>query len=517
MVIHNPVLAGGDEIHYSVEGAADDSRSDRWTVGKQRYRHESGVKPRFVELARDVQSTPSTTALQRLVLLIAILSSFIAFLDGTVINVALPALTRELGGGLATQQWVVDAYLLTLGSIILLAGSFSDAFGRKRVLLWGLIGFGATSVLCAVAPTAGLLILGRGLQGIAGALLVPSSLALIFSTFSGAGQARAIGSWTAWTGTAFLVGPLIGGLLVDFASWRLVFGINVVPIAIALVFLAKLPKDLPAAVGTRIDVVGALLGVVGLGLPVFALIEQAHFGWGNPIVFVPAIVGVAALVVFVWHERRTAQPMLPLSLFRVRNFWVGNIATTFIYAALSLGTFLIAVYLQQVAGYSATLAGLSLLPPTILSFALSTFIGGLAGRLGPRLFMTVGPILAGIGFIVLLRITETADYWTEVFPGIVIFGLGLTITVAPLTSGILGAIDPARAGIASAVNNAVSRVAGLVSVATASVIVGPLLDLAGFHRALIVTAILLLLGGIVSGLGIVNPPKTEPAPSPQTA
>ena len=442
---------------------------------------------------------------QQLVLAVAVLASFIAFLDGTVINVALPAITGDLGGGIVTQQWVVDAYLITLGAIILLAGSLSDAFGRKRVLFWGLVGFLVTSVLCAAAPTAFVLIVARGLQGVAGALLVPSSLALILSAFSGAAQAKAIGSWTAWTSTAFLAGPLIGGLLVDLVSWRLVFAINVLPIVVTLVLLTRLPADKAPNAGARVDVIGAILGVLGLGLPVFALIEQANFGWTNPVIVVPAAVGAASFVAFLLWERRAPQPMMPLSLFSVRNFWVGNVATTFIYGALSLGTFVLAVFLQQVGGYSATLAGLALLPVTIFSIVLSSLFGTLAGRVGPRIFMTIGAIIAGIGFFVMLRIGADVSYWTEVFPGVLIFGLGLTITVAPLTSAILGAIDPARAGIASAVNNAVSRVAGLVAIASVSLIVGAQLDLDGLHRAVIATGILLVLGGLVSGLGIVNP------------
>jgi len=461
-----------------------------------------------VQLARTVP-TPPTPVLQRLVLIVAVLSAFVAFLDGTVITVALPAITRELGGGLATQQWVMDAYLITLGSIILLAGSLSDVFGRKKVLFWGLVGFGVSSLICAIAPTAGVLIAARAVQGVAGALLVPSSLAYILSTFSGPAQAKAIGSWTAWTSTAFLAGPLIGGLLVDLVSWRLVFAINVVPIAVTLLFLARLPRDLPAAAGSRVDVIGAVLGIVGLGLPVFALIEQSTFGWTSPVILVPAVVGAASFVLFILHERRTKQPMMPLSLFRVRNFSVGNVSTLFVYGALSLGTFLLAVFLQQVAGYSATLAGLSTLPTTIISIALSTQIGRLAGRFGSRLFMFVGPIVSGTGFLMLLRVTDTADYWTEVFPGIVVFGLGMTITVAPLTSAILGSIDQARAGIASAVNNAVSRVAGLIAVAAAGLIVGSSLDVAGFHRAAIVTGVLLIIGGVIAGIGIVNPHTTD--------
>ena len=449
--------------------------------------------------------TRSPTDSPRLVLVVAVLASFIAFLDGTVINVALPAITRELGGGISTQQWVVDAYLITLGGIILLAGSLSDAFGRKRVLLWGLVGFASASVLCAVAPSASFLIGARAIQGVAGALLVPSSLALIFSTFSGAGQARAIGTWTAWTSTAFIAGPLIGGLLVDLSSWRLVFAINIVPIAATLFLLARLPNDRTVDAAPRVDVVGAVLGVLGLALPVFALIEQANFGWGSPVILIPLVVGFLSFAAFLWHENRTKAPMMPLNLFRVRNFWVGNVATTFIYAALSLGTFLLAVFLQQVGGYSATFAGLALLPVSILSIALSTVIGRLAGRFGPRLFMCVGPIIAAIGFFVMLRIDSSVTYLSQVLPGVIIFGLGLTITVAPLTSAILGAIEPDRAGIASAVNNALSRVAGLVAIAAASIIVGPVLDLDGFHRAAIVTGILLVGGGIISGIGIQNP------------
>ena len=453
------------------------------------------------------------TAPQRLVLTVAVLASFIAFLDGTVINVALPAITRELGGGLTTQQWVVDAYLITLGAIILLAGSLSDAFGRKRVLFWGLWGFLVTSVLCAIAPTASVLIVARALQGVAGALLVPSSLALILSAFRGVPQARAIGAWTAWTSTAFLAGPLLGGLLVDLASWRLVFAINVLPIALTLVLLSRLPADRAPDADARVDMVGAVLGVLGIGLPVFALIEQANYGFGSPVIVVPLIVGVAAFAAFLWHEHRTSQPMMPLSLFQVRNFWVGNIATTFIYGALSLGTFVLAVFLQQTAGYSATLAGLALLPVTIFNIALSSLFGTLAGRIGPRLFMTVGPIIAGTGFFVLLRIGDDAAYVSQVLPGVLIFGLGLSITVAPLTSAILGAIDSGRAGIASAVNNAVSRVAGLVAIAAASLIVGAQLDLDGLHRALFATGTLLVLGGLVSALGIRNPrPTADGAP-----
>jgi EmrB/QacA subfamily drug resistance transporter len=460
-------------------------------------------------------SVPRTdTATQRIVLLVAILASFVAFLDGTIINVALPAITREFGGGLPVQQWVVDSYLLTLGAFILLAGSLSDAFGRVRILAIGLIGFGVTSLLCAIAPSAEFLIVVRALQGATAALLVPSSLAIIISTFSGQAQAKAIGTWTAWTGTAMIIGPLLGGLLVDTVSWRLVFGINVLPIAVTLWLLLKLEKQPARLTRPRVDIVGAVLGAIGLGGPVFALIEQARYGWTSPIVWIPLVVGVVAFGFFLWWESRTTDPMMPFSLFSSRNFSAGNIATVFIYGALGFGFFVIAIYLQQVAGWTATLAGLATLPPTIVMLLLSSRIGALAGKLGPRMFMTIGPIVGGIGFLLMLAVGPEVNYWLQLLPGLVLFGVGLSITVAPLTSAILGAIDSSQAGIGSAVNNAVARVAGLVAVACAGLILGSVLDLPGFHRAMIATAIALILGGIVSFAGIRN---QELADVPATA
>ncbi|GAB3615772.1 MFS transporter [Okibacterium endophyticum] len=454
------------------------------------------------------------TTSQRRVLLVAVLASFVAFLDGSIINVALPAITGELGGGLPVQQWVVDAYLLTLGAFILLAGSLSDAFGRVKVLAAGLVWFGVTSLLCAIAPTAELLIAARALQGVSAALLVPSSLAIIISTFSGVAQARAIGTWTAWTGTAMIVGPLLGGVLVDALSWRLVFGINVLPIAITLWLLSRIERVPRSAERPRIDYLGAALGAVGLGGPVFALIEQARYGWQSPVVWVPLVVGVACIGVFLWWEHRAAQPMMPLGLYRVRNFSAGNAATLFIYAALGFGFFVLVIYLQQVAGWTAFFAGLATLPPTIVMLLLSSRVGALAGRFGPRLFMTVGPIVAGGGFLMMLTVGTVVDYWWQVLPGLVVFGLGLSITVAPLTSAILGSINPANAGIGSAINNAVARIAGLIAIACATLIVGDVLDIDGFSRAMVATALMLFAGGVISWFGIRNPagaPASEAA------
>ena len=442
---------------------------------------------------------------QRLVLSIAVLASFVTFLDGSVINVALPAIEEELGGGITTQQWVVDAYAITLGTLILLAGSLSDTFGRWVVLKVGLYGFAVTSVLIALAPTAETLVILRGAQGIAGALLVPSSLAIIIATFRGAPQAKAIGTWTGFTSAAFLVGPLLGGLFVDYLDWRLVFAINILPIAVTLVLIARLGERNVRPEGGGIDWFGAVLGILGLGGPVFALIEQANFGWSSPAIYLPFVLGLVALLAFILRQRTTKHPMVPLGLFSVRNFSIGNVSTTLVYAALSLGGFLITVFLQEVGGFSATAAGLAFLPMTLISIALSSWFGALAGKYGPRLFMGFGPIVGGIGYLLLLGIDEDVNYWTQVFPGVVIFALGLTMTVAPLTAAILGSISPEQSGIGSAINNAISRIAGLIAIAFVGVIVGSQLTVGSFHRGLLVTAVLLILGGIVSLIGIRNP------------
>ena len=409
---------------------------------------------------------------------------------------------------------MVDAYLITLSSLILLAGSFSDVFGRIVILRVGLIAFGAASLLIAFSPTAEFLIVLRGIQGIAGALLVPSSLALIISTFRGAEQGKAIGLWTAWTSAAFLAGPILGGLFVDYLSWRWVFVINVLPIAAALVLLAVLRQKDARERGVRIDYVGAALGIVGLGGPVFALIEQGNFGWASPAIYLPFGIGILSFAAFILWERRAKQPMLPLGIFGVRNFAWGNVSTVLVYAALSLGGFIIVVFLQQVAGYPATLAALALLPISIGNILLSGVFGTLAAKYGPRLFMTVGPIIGGIGYLWFLTMGKDVDYWWNVLPGVVIFAVGLSITVAPLTAAILGSIPPAQAGIGSATNNAVARVAGLIATAMIGVIVAGTLDVEGFHRVILVTAALLVLGGVVSFVGIRNPKHPQPVELP---
>ncbi len=458
----------------------------------------------------------------RLVLIVSILAAFVAFLDSSVVNVALPAIAFGLGGGLAAQQWVVDAYLLSLGSFILIAGSFSDLFGRKRILSAGLIGFLITSILCAVAPNITFLIVARAFQGVAGALLVPSSLALLIAAFEGKEQAAAIGIWTAWTGIAFIVGPLLGGFLVDAASWRWAFWMNVVPIVVTLFLLKRmeLPEKLPKQV--HIDIIGALLCIVALGGPVYAFIEEPSRSWSSPMVYAPLLVGIVTSIIFLTYESRTKYPMLPLKLFKIRNFSVGNIATTAIYAGLTVSMFLIVVFVQQVGHYSAFKSGLTLLPVTIIMFILSPRFGALAGKYGPRWFMAAGPIIGGLGFLTFLMVDPSINYWTQLLPGILVFSVGLSMTVAPLTAAILGDIDPSNAGVGSAINNAVARIAGLVAIALIGLVIGAnpfgpcgaAYAVNAFHKGAIAMATLLLIGGLISAIGIQN---HKPTAKPKNA
>lgn len=448
------------------------------------------------------------SSLEKRVLYVAIIASFMAFLDGSVVNLALPAIDRELGGGLVVQQWVVDAYLLTLGALILVAGSLSDQFGRVRVLQWGLAGFTATSVLCGLAWNGESLILARGLQGVAGALLVPSSLALIVTVFSGPAQSAAIGKWSAWTSGAIVAAPVLGGISVDVFTWRLIFFLNIVPAVAVWPALRRLRElDLGRPPGSTIDVSGTVLAIVGLGGVVYAFIERGSLGWGAPQVWLPLVLGAAGLTGFLLHERRTPAPMMPLRLFAIRNFGWGNIATTVIYGALNLGFFVLGLFLQQVAGLGATAAGLALLPSTAILLLLSARMGTLSGRYGPRWFMTAGPLLCAAGFLMLLGVGLPLDYFAEVLPGLVVFGIGLAVTVAPLTAAILGAVDAAEAGIGSAVNNAVARIAGLVAIAFAGLITGPVITTAGLHGTAAVTAGLFIAGAAASAVGIRNPPQ----------
>jgi len=395
------------------------------------------------------------------------MGSFVAGLDATVVNVALPAIQRDLGGGLAGQQWVTNAYLLTLGSLILVGGSLGDVLGERRVFSLGVAGFGVASLACAAAPTIEALVLARTVQGVFGALLMPSALAVIVATFARAERGAAIGSWTAWSGIATVVGPFVGGWLVDAASWRWIFAINVPFVIVTLVLVrAAVPARPPPAGGRRpIDWRGAALCALGLAGPVFALIRQPDAGWGSPEVVAPLAGGLVLLALFVVRERRTPHPMLPLGLFARRNFAAGNLETLAMYGGLATLFFLLVLYLQQVAGYDALAAGLATLPATLMMFLLSRRFGGLADRLGPRLFMGAGPLVAAVGLAWFTRMPADVRYAVDVLPGLVVFALGLAMTVAPLTAAVLADAEESNAGIASAVNNAVARVAGLVAIA----------------------------------------------------
>ncbi|MBV9943820.1 MAG: MFS transporter [Solirubrobacterales bacterium] len=400
---------------------------------------------------------------KRAVLIASILGSGIVFLDQTIVNVALPAIRSSLHGSLADQQWVVEAYLLTLAALLLLGGSLGDVLGRTRVFTAGLIGFGACSLACALAPSPAFLIVARALQGVAGALLVPSTLALIVDHFEPDERGAAIGTWTAWTGVATVIGPVGGGVLVQAASWRWIFLINVLPVAVTVALLRRLPPDHRQAGG--IDWVGGLLCVLGLGGLVFGLIEQARYGFGDLRVLVPLIGGLALLGGFLAWEQRVPEPMMPLHLFAVRNFTVGNLTTLSVYGGLAVATFFLVVFIQQVGGYTPLAAGLSFLPITLMMFALSRRFGALASRFGPRPFMSVGPVLAGAGLLLFARAGAKPSYPGVILPGVLVFGLGLAATVAPLTATVLGSVPARHSGLASGTNNAMARIAGLLAIA----------------------------------------------------
>ena len=438
------------------------------------------------------------------VLGVAVLASGVAFLDGTVVNTALPAIAHDLDASLADLQWVISAYLLTLGAFLVLGGSLGDHFGRRRVLMWGLVGFGVTSALCGLAPTTGFLIGARAVQGIAAALMVPGSLAIVQASFRAVDRGRAIGAWSGLSGVSLAIGPFLGGWLIDSYSWRLVFFVNVPLIVVTVVMALRcVPETRDPTASERIDWLGGTVLVVGLGAGVYALIEGPANGWG-PGVIALEVVGVLALLLFVLIERRVTNPMVPLSMFRSRQFSGANAVTLLFYAAFSGVLFLLVVHLQSDMGYSALEAGASLLPVTVCSLLLSPRMGALSQRIGPRIPMAVGPLIAGVGMI-LFRLAEPGrSYWVAVFPGAVVLGLGLSTTVAPLTTAVLAAAGDARAGIGSAINNAVARVAGLLAIAILPAAAGlttsgTSLDLEdGFGKAMAICGVACALGGLVA-------------------
>ena len=408
----------------------------------------------------------SDASVKRLTLIACILGSGIVLLDGTVVNVALPTIQRSLGGGLAGQQWVSNGYLLTLGSLILIGGSLGDLFGERRVFELGVVGFGVASLMCALSPSIGVLVVARAIQGMAGALLVPSSLAVIVNVFGEDERGGAIGSWTAWGAIAGVLGPLAGGELLSLTSWRVIFLMNL-PLVAGCVVLIRLaiPPSAPRESGARrIDFRGAALCALGLGGPVFALIEQPRLGWSSPGVMVPLVAGVLVFTAFLLFEGRTRDPMLPLELFRRRNFAAGNVETFAMYAGLGIVFFFLVLFLQQIGGYSPLQSGLATLPMTVIMFFTSRRFGALADRFGPRFFMGAGPLAGAGGLLLFQNVGGKLDYVTDVLPPLLLFALGLSMTVAPLTAAVLAGSER-QAGIASGVNNAIARVAGLLGTA----------------------------------------------------
>jgi len=423
---------------------------------------------------RSSQTGGAAARLKRATLLACIIASGIGLLDSTIVNIALPTIQRTLGGGLAGEQWIVNAYLLTLGSLILIGGSLEDIFGARRVFSLGVFGFGAASILCGLSPSIGLLVACRALQGVAGALLVPSSLAVIVATFPENERGQAVGTWTAFTTVATVIGPLAGGALLAVASWRWLFFIKVPFVVICLgLILRVIPLASPTAKRRSVDLRGGLLCVLGLGGTVFALIEETRLGWGSPAVLIPLAGGALALCLFFVAERRGRDPMLPLGLFSRRNFAVANAETLVVYAGLAVLILFLVLFLQQVVGYSPLSSGLAMLPVTAVVFVCSRVFGALAGRFGPRAFMGGGPLIGACGLLLLLRVGAHPSYVADLLPAIIVFGLGLSMTVAPLTATVLAGVDPRQAGIASAVNNAIARVAALVgTAAVGSVLAG---------------------------------------------
>ena len=460
------------------------------------------------------------TSKGRWVLAATVLGSGMAGLDATVVGIALPTIGRDFHVGVAALQWVVNAYTLTLAGLLLLGGTLGDRLGRRKVFVVGTVWFAVASLLCGIAPNATTLIFARALQGVGAALLTPGSLAILQASFVPDDRPRAIGAWSGLGGVATAVGPFLGGWLISAVSWRLVFFINL-PLAVIVVLIASrhVPESRAPATGGRVDFPGAAAitgGLVGL---TYGLIEGPVHGWTSPVVLSALIAGILLLAAFLVIESRTRDPMLPLDVFRSMQFSAANTVTFVVYAALGGTLFLLPVVLQQVAGYSPLLAGTALLPVTLIMLALSARSGALAARIGPRLQMSVGPFVIAAGLALFVRITPGGNYLTEVLPAVIVFGLGLAINVAPLTSTALGAVPAEHAGVASAVNNDVARAAGLIAVAVLPVAAGitgdtylhPAALQHGFRIAVLIAALACAAGGVLAAVTIRNPARRAPA------
>lgn len=441
---------------------------------------------------------------QFITLLATIIGSGAVFLDGSVVNLALPNLAHSLHADFADLQWVVDGYLLSLSALILLGGSLGDIFGRKRVYMIGLAGFGLASLLCGLAPNITVLIAMRILQGLFGALLVPGSLAIITSSFAAEARGTAIGRWAAWSGMAPALGPLLGGYLIDIASWRWIFFINVPLIIICCLLTWKGVRESRGHASRRLDLQGAALAVVALAGFTYGLIEGPAQHW-RPVTIIALLIGFIFMALFIRAEARHKDPMVQLNFFRSRNFTGANVATFAMYGALSGFFFALVIYLQNTLHYSSLQAGMSLLPVSVFMLFFSGRIGGLAATRGPRLFMTVGPLVCALGIATMIGLHLGQSYLTGVLPGVVLFAIGLSLTVAPLTTTVMSSVGDADSGIASAINNAVSRVAGLVVVA--------LLGLFGaaqmYHFSAVFCVGLTVAAGVLSWLLVRNPSRKK--------
>jgi len=433
-----------------------------------------------------------------------VLGSSLAFLDGSIVTIALPAIERDLGSGVAGLQWTINAYTLTLAALILVGGSLGDRWGRRRVFVAGVVWFAVASFLCAIAPNIEVLVAARGFQGIGAALLTPGSLALISASMDEEDRGAAIGAWSGLAGVSTAFGPLLGGWLVEAVSWRAVFYLNLpLAVAIVLITLKHVPESKDDEVEGRIDFAGAILTAAGLAALTYGLV-------GSQVL--PSLAGVALLVAFVIQQRRSPHALVPLELFANRTFTAANLSTFAVYGALSGAMFLLVLQLQYVSGYSPLASGIATLPITLVMLLFSARAGRLGQKIGPRWPMTIGPMIAAAGLLLLLPIGREASYLTTVFPGVMVFSVGLTLLVAPLTTAVLGAAPNSQSGIASGINNAVARTASLLAVAALPPIAGigganfadPEVFSPGFRTGTLICAFLLVIGGLIAGVLIRN-------------